>query len=81
MCEICNTLYDKDYTVNGRIYSMYKIERPEGPYVHLEIISRKYKNKSKGSVLINFSNKNVISVGKIQSISDFVLNDLSISEL
>ena len=49
--------------------------------MHMEVILKKSSKKPRSTILFDFTNKKELTIGKSQTISDFILRDPSISDL
>ncbi|CAD8093378.1 unnamed protein product [Paramecium sonneborni] len=76
-CEVCKAIIPSRIRYQDRIFETIIIPKPDAPYITLEILSRE-RNKSKGTHIISFAQKQYIKLGRGHD-SDVRITDISVS--
>ncbi|CAK88850.1 unnamed protein product (macronuclear) [Paramecium tetraurelia] len=76
-CEVCKAIIPSRIRYQDRIFETIIIPKPDAPYITLEILSRE-RNKSKGTHIISFAQKQQIKLGRGHD-SDVRITDISVS--
>lgn len=75
-CELCTHKYPNSITINGKLYELLSIKRPEGNYVSLEVLPK--GNANNVLHFIDVNNKNNVRLGRASE-SDVRITDISVS--
>ena len=78
-CEICKSQYPFSFCSRGRDTDLFKVEKPQGPYIVLEAIASD-RNNNRGIHIISVTNKNSVKLGRGHD-SDVRISDISVSRL
>lgn len=76
-CEICKCPYPFSFCTKGRGTDLFKIERPEVPYLVLEAIAGD-RNNNRAIHIISVTSKNNVKLGRGHD-SDVRISDISVS--
>jgi len=76
-CELCKTQYPTYFVVDEKRYDIVEFERPECPYIILDILSKE-KCITRGIHVIKMENKTNIRLGRGHD-SDIRITDISVS--
>eukprot|EP00742_Colponemidia_sp_Colp-10_P000398 GILJ01000436.1.p1 GENE.GILJ01000436.1~~GILJ01000436.1.p1 ORF type:complete len:419 (-),score=28.51 GILJ01000436.1:210-1466(-) len=77
-CELCKVPYPTYVEVDGKQIELFKIPKPESPYIILEALSRERQSTNRGIHVISFANKSVVKLGRGHD-SDVRVSDISVS--
>ena len=76
-CEICKSSYPFSFCSKGKDSDLFKVEKPEVPYLVLEAIGCD-RNNNRGIHIISVTNKSNIKLGRGHD-SDVRISDISVS--
>lgn len=76
-CEICKSQYPFSFCSKGKENDLFKVEKPDVPYIVLEAIAHD-RNNNRGIHIISITNKNSVKLGRGHD-SDVRISDISVS--
>ena len=76
-CEICKSPYPFSFCSKGKDADLFKVEKPQAPYLVLEAIAGD-RNNNRGIHIISVTNKNSVKLGRGHE-SDVRISDISVS--